>query len=165
MLSKNAGLGETNSVLISTGTASTANIGGSGEVAGWNFTAGNNFGVRTDTSTNSSELYVNRGKIGGFEIADTGIKTGDLGETDGIYLGNNDTTPVSISGAEKTDWRLLLGSNFGVDSTGSLYASAGKVGGFNIDSSKLYYYNSKKDSSGNEIGSGAGVGGIPYGGS
>ena len=113
-------LGELGSVIVSTGTSEAADIGGSGSVTNWNFTAGNTFGVRTETTTNESELYVSKGKIGGFSVSEntlsaegkikiTNPETNDEEEveskvsisTDAISVGPIDQTnnvPLVISG-------------------------------------------------------------------
>jgi hypothetical protein len=66
--------GKNGTVLISTGTDEDANIGGSGDVNGWNFTAGTNFGVRTN-GDGDSELYASKGKIGGFDLLENSLQS------------------------------------------------------------------------------------------
>ena len=60
---KNGTLGTENSVLVSTGSTENASIGTSGDLTGWAFAAGANFGV-----TNIGNLYASAGKIGGWTI-------------------------------------------------------------------------------------------------
>lgn len=132
----NGTIGTNNSVAISTGTSDSADIGGSGSLANWNFTAGTNFGVRTNSS-GVSELYASKGKIGGFTIDSNSISYGTLGSS-GLYLGNGTTTSLNIAGSgSKTNWRLVAGNSFGVDNNGNLYASGGKIGDFNITGGAL----------------------------
>lgn len=59
--------GTAGSVIMCTGTSGTADIGGSGSVNGWNFAAGTNFGVRTDSS-GISEFYASKGRVAGWNI-------------------------------------------------------------------------------------------------
>ena len=72
-------VGEVGSVIMCKGSTQTTvpRIGGSDpNLKGWNFTAGNNFGVRTiptGTDAGKSELYVNKGKIGALSITEYGI--------------------------------------------------------------------------------------------
>lgn len=134
--------GTTGTIMMCTGSEGAASIGGSESVNGWNFTAGTNFGVRTD-SNGISEFYASKGKIGGFTIDSNSISHGTLGSS-GLYLGNGTTTSLNIAGSgRKTNWRLVAGNSFGVDNDGNLYAnylyaSGGKIGDFNIQGGGLW---------------------------
>ena len=55
----NQKLGESGSVIISTGTTGSARIGGSGNISSWAFTAGNNFGVTTEGGVYASNIIIN----------------------------------------------------------------------------------------------------------
>lgn len=122
------------SVLMCTGTNSSASIGGSNSINGWCFTAGNTFGV-----TKTGELYATSGKIGGFSI-------------DSTYLQSSDET-VGLS-ATSTNWAFWAGGSnqntakFRVNHAGQLWASnatiagnitatSGKIGKYRISSSYL----------------------------
>lgn len=100
--------GSVGSVYLSTGKTSTVNIAGSGTSSNtWALTASNRFGVTTN-----GYLYANRGKIGGFTLADDKLTgntlnvTNDYVEvyadsTNNIKLSlyeeqNNDTTPAIL---------------------------------------------------------------------
>ena len=122
---QNGALGQSGSVLICTGTNSSASIGGSNSINGWCFTASNTFGV-----TKTGELYANSGKIGSFKI-------------DSTYLQSSDGT-VGLS-ATSSDWAFWAGSGgvFRVNRAGKLWASdaviagnitaiSGKIGKYNI---------------------------------
>lgn len=122
---QNGALGQSGSVLICTGTNSSASIGGSNSINGWCFTASNTFGV-----TKTGELYANSGKIGSFKI-------------DSTYLQSSDGT-VGLS-ATSSDWTFWAGSGgvFRVNRAGKLWASdaviagnitaiSGKIGKYNI---------------------------------
>lgn len=128
--------GTTGTIMMCTGSEGAASIGGSESVNGWNFTAGTNFGVRTD-SNGISEFYASKGKIGGFTIDSNSISHGTLGSS-GLYLGNGTTTSLNIAGSgRKTNWRLVAGNSFGVDNDGNLYANGGKIGDFSITEGAL----------------------------
>ena len=84
----------------------------------------------------SGVVKVNTGYIGGengWFISTNQISTGTLGNQNSFYLrssGNSSSANIASSGA-KTNWRLGIGSNFGVDASGNLYASGtGRLGGF-----------------------------------
>lgn len=82
-LSNNA-IGDTTSALVSTGTASTANIGGSGtDSHTWVFTAGNKFGV-----TNNGVLYANDVNVTGAVNAST-LHVGNSSSTNHLIYENS----------------------------------------------------------------------------
>ena len=53
---------------------------------------------------------------------------GTLGANESIYLGTTDKIGTIAGQENKTDWRLTIGSNFGVDSSGNVFARAGQIG-------------------------------------
>lgn len=73
-------------------------------------------------------------KIAGWNVTNNSITTGSLGEINSFHMySGRATDSKSIAGSgNKIDWRLAIGSNFGVDSTGAVYASAGKIGPMDI---------------------------------
>ena len=131
--------GANNTVMICTGSESNANIGGSGNVNGWNFTAGTNFGVRTiktGTDAGKSEMYASRGKIGGFDITSSQISSGTLGGTNGVYFSNANLKGKLGEGYAE-NWRVAIGENFGVKNDGTLYCKNGIFDG-EITASSCY---------------------------
>lgn len=131
--------GANNTVMICTGSDSNANIGGSGNVNGWNFTAGTNFGVRTiktGTDAGKSEMYASRGKIGGFDITSSKISSGTLGGTNGVYFSNANLKGTLGEGYAE-NWRVAIGENFGVKNDGTLYCKNGIFDG-EITASSCY---------------------------
>jgi hypothetical protein len=119
--------GANNTIMICTGTDGVADIGGSGDKDGWNFTAGTNFGVRTiktGTDAGKSEMYASRGKIGGFSIDDSKISSGTLGNSNGVYVSTNNLTG-KLGEGYADNWRLAVGENFGVKNDGTLYSKNG----------------------------------------
>ena len=126
----NGTLGAANSVWMSTGTSGSANIGGSGSIANWAFTAGNTYGV-----TKSGALYATSGKIGGWTIGTNDLSTGTVGNQSGIKIANTDFSG-NIAGASRSNLRLAIGSGFGVNRDGVLYATGAKIAG-DVTVSKL----------------------------
>lgn len=136
---QNGALGQSGSVLICTGTNSSASIGGSNSINGWCFTASNTFGV-----TKTGALYATSGKIGSFSI-------------DSTYLQSSDGT-VGLS-ATSYDWAFWAGgagtdtAKFRVNRAGKLWASnatiagnitatSGKIGKYRINDYLITGYNS-----------------------
>lgn len=82
--------GSSGGVIVCTGTESSKSIGGSGNVNGWTFTSGSDFGVR-----NNGELYASNAFISG-KITATSGKIGGCNIENGV-LKINDTNLVSIN--------------------------------------------------------------------
>ena len=75
--------------------------------------------------------------ISGWTVNETSITKGTLGVYNSFHMGTEDLTTeeskVSIGGSDaKSDWRLGIGSNFGVTKDGEVYATAGKIGEIEI---------------------------------
>lgn len=123
--------------ICSEGSTTSANIAGSGSKSGWVFTAGSSFGVDTD-----GNLYANSGKIGGWTLAEGYLKHGDVtGKTPNynyFYMGTEDDTDLWVGGSiSYDDWRLIIGSSFGVREGGEMWCSSGHIGGWTIDTVSL----------------------------
>ena len=128
----------------------------------WRLTVGQNFGVTQNgiiyaTGADlTGSIKATSGQIGGangWTIDTNKIYKGTLGSDSSMFLattnlGNN----TSIGGRSGSDWRLTIGSKFGVTNTGALYgtdvnltgvinANSGQIGGANgwtIDTNKIY---------------------------
>lgn len=79
--------------------------------------------------------------ISGWEVTTTELKTKDstLGSSNTLYLcatGSNDSANIAGSGA-KTGWVIASGANFGVTREGFMYATKGKIGGWQIEAKSL----------------------------
>lgn len=120
--------------------------GGTINMAANQFTieAGNGFRV-----TPNGAITATAGDIGGWKISENSLYSGqnvadETSELPTVYIGNDDLKTlrndiVSVSGADsykdgqlnktKKDWRLKVGTNFGVDKNGTLYANNGKFKG------------------------------------
>ncbi len=73
------------------------------------------------------------GTIGGWNIGSNSITTGTLGSANSFHMYSSGSTLLSI------------GSHFRVDNTGALYASAGNIAGFYINSKDLTIYDNNTD--------------------
>lgn len=130
---KKGSLGVNGSVFVCTGTISSANIGGSGSISGWAFTAGANFGV-----TNAGNLYANNANI-----------TGNVNVTSGeIHLGKNadDTYKFNVntkgemtaSAVNINGGSLNINDKFKVSSDGALTANSVDITGGKMHIQKGY---------------------------
>lgn len=90
-------------------------------------------------------IYATEGEIGGWKLKSGNLYKGDLNKKGGYYLiTQNLDTAISVAGSsEFSDWRLVIGDSFGVDSWGNLYAkdvrlegtitaTGGKIGSWQI---------------------------------
>lgn len=131
-----------------------------GNIGGWNLTAdsiwknnenfgnanGMYFGANgislgsTFKVTNEGVLTATAGTIAGWRIESSylasGTATGPAANT--LLLSPNGTsTPYSIAGQNKAGWMITAGNTFGVNKDGGIYATAGKIGGFDIGTSSI----------------------------
>lgn len=91
-------------------------------------------------------IQASGGMISDWAIGRYSLTNGEVGSQGSIHLYTNypNGNPKSIGGsANKTDWRLIVGSNFGVDKDGSTYASnivatGGTIGGWTINNKDTY---------------------------
>lgn len=137
--------GSVNSVMMCTGSSTSKDIGGSGSINGWCFTAGANFGV-----TKEGALYCNSGKIGGCTIENGSLKVPSANIT-GEITANALSVPnfsassggVSIGGFTVDDTTIYNGnpnpsslSGVGMSRAGGRYAfwSVGPSGTFTVGS-------------------------------
>lgn len=76
-------------------------------------------------------LYCSAGRIGGWTIASNKITKGTLGSSNSFHIvadGNSGSASLAGS-ASKSNWCLGIGENFGVDKTGSLFATGANISG------------------------------------
>lgn len=137
-----------------------AKVGGYSALSNWRVIIGPHFGV-TDDGT----LYVNSGKIGNWDLiyGDTGssdvpsvpngsfcFDVSNIGQAGSMALIPSGTLyeqgttwtakKLSVGGQSSADWRIIVGSRFGVDKYGNLYTNGGRVGGWNISVSNDAYF-------------------------
>lgn len=124
-----------------------------------------NYAIRVDTRTSTSADWVNKialsyggyfyagnativgtitantGYIGGtsgWTIASQQLSSGTIGSDSSMFLGTKNLgSSTSIAGRAGSDWRLTVGSHFGVTNTGAIYANTGTIGGWTIGTSVL----------------------------
>ena len=108
----------------------------------WRIVAGNQFGVASDGTLSATNAYISgqidagSGTIGGtsgWQISGGKLYSNNGGSQVGLY--SSDLVEAeSIAGSpEQKNWRIIAGNNFGVDSTGGVYAKLGKISGWNIN--------------------------------
>lgn len=126
--------------------------------------------VRTVGSTNTTPFYVTydgrlvatkatitgaitaeSGSIAGWTIGTSKITKGTLGVNGSIQLGTTDLGSATIAGKTQSTWTFAIGSGFGVDKNGALYAtgatingvltagSNSKIGPWNVTDTALWY--------------------------
>ena len=120
---------------------SNLNVATFGKRSNWRLVIGPNFGV-----TDEGNIYLNGatifghiesydGTIGGWTIGLKSIYKGTVGSSNSASLATSNLSGTvagktfTSSDAATTGWRLTVGSNFGVDNTGKLYASGAEIGG------------------------------------
>ena len=117
---------------------SAKSIGGSDSIYGWTITSGETFGV-----TNTGAMYATSGKIAGWTINATSLSNGTWGSPNSVMLcpaGTNDDKDgrKTIGGSDIiSGWTITSGETFGVTKTGKVYASSGRIGGWDITGSYL----------------------------
>lgn len=142
---QNGTFGQSGSVLICTGTNSSASIGGSNSINGWCFTAGSTFGV-----TKTGALYATNANITGAINANSG-KIGSF-TLDNKYMQSTDETvglsPTDVNWAFWAGGTSMSTAKFRVNHAGVLYATganisgnitatSGTIGGCSISNGKL----------------------------
>ena len=86
----------------------------------------------------SGTLVSSSGKIGGFSLSENSIQNGAFGQSGNVLICTGTNSYASIGGSDSINgWCFTSGNTFGVTKTGELYATSGKIGGFNIDSTFL----------------------------
>lgn len=79
----------------------------------------------------SGTLVSSSGKIGGFSLSENSIQNGSLGKSDGVLICTGTNSSASIGGSDSINgWCFTASNTFGVTKTGALYATSGKIGGF-----------------------------------
>lgn len=132
----------TNNLVLSPSSAKNTNaIGGSAANLTWFISAGRAFGVTTAGKLYATgaeitgKINADTGRIGGssgWTIASQQISSGSIGSDNSMYLSTKNLAGT-VAGKELTtttpSWRLTVGSNFGVDNTGKVYASGAEING------------------------------------
>lgn len=76
--------------------------------------------------------------LGGFKVDSNSLYNGSWGSsTPTVFMCTGSTGSYTLGGRYGSGWAFGAGSNFGVTTSGALYASSGKIGGWNIRSGSL----------------------------
>lgn len=108
--------------------------------------------------TASGKMVAKSGTVGGWTIDDNSLSCGTLNSSGGAKISTADFSGI-YAGASSSinNWRMLIGTKFGVTSDGAVYATTGKIGSWELtneylkgvptvltnESSKEYYYYAK----------------------
>lgn len=153
--------GSNNADLWLSTTGHNPKTGGQGTVNGiaedYALYANGNFGVSTGgnlvaTGANitgkivvtDSGSSMNTGTVGGWTSTTTGLKNGNT-----LVLSASGTGPFSVNDRSGSDWAIYANGNFGVTTSGNMYANnvdlkgritatSGKIAGYTIDGDTLY---------------------------
>ena len=97
------------------------------------------WGIYTDNGFFKGTIVADSGSISKFKIDTTtdgsAISTGTIGTTNGILISPDNTTSYTINGGTRTNLRLAIGTKFGVDNNGVLYADGANI--TNINASNI----------------------------
>ena len=93
-------------------------------------------GVITAKGVNlTGEITATSGTIAGWTIKQSYLITGDNTSPGANILmlnGNGTTGSYTIAGTASTGWMITAGTTFGINKNGGVYATSGKIGGFEI---------------------------------
>ena len=99
----------------------------------------------------TGSITANSGYLGGssgWTIEAQHLYSGTIGSDNSMHLGTKNLgSSTTIAGRSGSDWRLTVGSKFGVNNSGNLYSSGGTIGGWTINASTL----SRIDGSSNTV--------------
>lgn len=114
-------------------------IGYLGGLSSYTDSAGNThqpvgWGIYTDNGFFKGTIVADSGSIGKFTIDASAIKTGTIGALNGILISPDNTTSYTINGGSRTNLRLAIGTKFGVDNNGVLYADGANITNINASS-------------------------------
>ena len=88
------------------------------------------------------KVTANTGYIGGtsgWTIASQQLSNGTLGADNSLYLGTKNLgSNTSIAGRQGSDWRLTVGSHFGVTNTGEMYCNSATIGPWTVTTTSIY---------------------------
>lgn len=132
------GTSNSSAFLSPTGISSSNSIGGSTGTNTWCLTTSNTFGVTT-----GGALYSTSGKIGGWNITSTELSSGTFASSnaDSVFLipsGSTTTANIGGYGSNVGGWVITSRNTFGVNKNGGMYCTYGKIGGWVIDTNRLY---------------------------
>lgn len=141
-------IGAANSVMMSSGSSAYASIGGSANINGWAFTAGDKFGVTKAGKLYATDIYATAGTIGSFSMTSSTLSYGTWLASGSFWIVPEGKSG-SINGSSQS-FALTIGSTFGVTTAGGLHAAAGRISGLTIAGDKLYSGSKSAYNSGNQ---------------
>jgi len=98
------------------------------------------YGLFTSNGYYEGKIVANGGKIGGYTIGTANLTKGTTQNADGSFwlTPEGQSTNMSTLNNGALTWALTVGQKFGVTTNGQVYATGGKIGGWTIDTTKLY---------------------------
>ena len=140
LYTKELDLGENGSFHLHTADQEDKTTIAGASLKSWRLGIGNSFGVASDGSLYGSKVYLKGGEIGGWKLGAQYLITAnqELGKDGSFHLYTTDQEDrTTIAGANLNNWRLGIGTSFGVTSDGSLYGNkvhldGGKIGGWEL---------------------------------
>lgn len=98
-------------------------------------------GVITAKGVNlTGQITATSGTIAGWTIKQNYLITGDNSSPGANILmlnGSGTTGSYTIAGTASTGWMITAGTTFGINKNGGVYATSGKIGGFDIGTSSI----------------------------
>lgn len=86
---------------------------------------------------NATNGYIGSSATAGWDIDSNSIKHGTLGSSGGYILNAAGNTSASINGTTRSNLALAIGSKFGVDNDGNLYANGANITNITIGNTDL----------------------------
>lgn len=97
-------------------------------------------GKITATSGEFNNVNINTGNFAGFKLGTGAMSLGNIGESQSVWFGGTASYgTATVANRMAGDWRLAIGSNFGVTDTGNLYAASAQINSGRIGSAKNYF--------------------------
>ena len=124
----------------------TKNLGNNTSIGGrqgsdWRLTVGQHFGVTNTGALYCNDIHAAGGDIAGWRIESSYLASGTATSPAANVLllsPNGTSSSYTIAGQAKTGWMITAGTTFGVNKDGGVYATGGKIGGFNITTNAIY---------------------------
>ena len=99
------------------------------------------YGIYTSNGYFSGTIVANSGTIAGWRIESSYLASGEAtGPAANILLlsPNGTSSSYNIAGKTSAGWMITAGTTFGVNKDGGVYATSGKIGGFDIGASNIH---------------------------
>ena len=96
-----------------------------------------NLRINSDGTLTANKLIATGGVVGGWEIIDNVLKNGAIGEDGSAFMSTGTNDSLTLGGHIGTDWVFGAGNAFGVNASGKMYCTGGRIGGWFIGSDYL----------------------------